>query len=268
MFDTARELYERIRHQWQVNAPSQDEFTLYIYETIEDEYESGDVHKGLMAKSNVECDYDVSKAKALYIRTRVNQLLKHREVIAQTIADIKTEADRIAELHTKLGEEKTELLNLNKSPDEHDLQVARGAIRVEAEQEKKTREDDIGNTGDISLLLLMGVLGFSPAIANYYENDGALTLGSSLFLIAGCACFGAIPVFKRRKRIKAEELNEKIDKIKRQSNDPQLVHKRAQEIIDKKRAELEERIKLLNLQLQELEPRLKRKEQELATIFS
>ena len=217
MFDTARDLYERIKHQWQVNAPSQDEFTLYIYETIENEYDSGDVHKGLMAKSNVECDYEPSKAKALYIRTRVNQLLKYREEITQIIADINTQSDHVANLKAKVESEQGRLLNINQTPDESDLRVARDKIKADAERLKTKGVEDNNELPDPAILSFFGLVLLCLAIVNHLDNDRTFTFGTALLIIGGSACFGAIPVFNRHKQNKmakvirtSEELNRQV----------------------------------------------------------
>lgn len=92
---------EKLISQWYSNK-NDDEFELSLYTIAEDEYDSGSVSKGLLAKIGSEMDFDDKKTKAHYIKARTAQWLCRKDDILAEMAKIQSLSEEIEMLQQSL----------------------------------------------------------------------------------------------------------------------------------------------------------------------
>lgn len=136
MIESVKMFVEHIKQNWNASHSNDDALTLSVYSAIEEEFNSGQVKKGLLTKIAVESEYDDKKTKASYIKARVTLILQRREEIAQLSA-------ALVNYYQALDSKERELNSLNDdltkiAPTEHDLELAKKNI---ADKVKKLRDD-------------------------------------------------------------------------------------------------------------------------------
>ena len=106
MLDKARSIYETLKSSWKAGANG-DDIQLALYAIAEDEFDSGNVKKGLLAKIRAESNYDEKLTKGNYVRARVDVLMIHRNEIVSLMNQIEN-VDRL------ISSLKNDILSLDK----------------------------------------------------------------------------------------------------------------------------------------------------------
>lgn len=130
MLNTAKNAIEAVRAH--CNADATDDVTLSLYAVVEEQYESGVVNKGLLAKVSSEQEYDEKRTKAAYIKTRVNILLTRKNEIIELISKLKSVDSHIYNLEHSLQSTSPDTRTTDKGgplqPTERDIAQARERV--------------------------------------------------------------------------------------------------------------------------------------------
>jgi len=101
MLNKARSLYDTLKSSWNAGS-NEDDIQLALYAAAEEEFESGNTKKGLLAKVSVEANYDDKVTKAKYIKARVDVLMSKRNDIARIMKNISSAHDKIQQLSREI----------------------------------------------------------------------------------------------------------------------------------------------------------------------
>lgn len=164
MLGKAKSLIESLQSSWNASGSNADDFQMSLYAAIEDEYNSGDAKKGLLAKINVETNYDEKITKAKYIKTRVDSILSKKDQILHLIEILKS-------VEQELVKEKETLIQLPNSynkltPSEIDYKKAKELLEQECVSSKAQ-----ANNGDIELFMVCFLISFVATAFFYFEGD-------------------------------------------------------------------------------------------------
>lgn len=100
MLGKAKTILENLQASWNVSGSYSDDFQMWLYAAVEEEFDSGYVKKGLLAKINVESGYNEKITKAKYIKVRVDGILLKKEELRSKINKL-SEIDRLIEKEEK-----------------------------------------------------------------------------------------------------------------------------------------------------------------------
>ena len=100
MLGKAKTILENLQTSWNVSGSYSDDFQMWLYGAVEEEFDSGYVKKGLLAKINVESGYNEKITKAKYIKARVDGILLKKEELRSKINKL-SEIDRLIEKEEK-----------------------------------------------------------------------------------------------------------------------------------------------------------------------
>lgn len=158
MLESVKMFVEHIKQNWSASHSNDDALTLSVYSAIEEEFNSGQVKKGLLTKIAVESEYDDKKTKSSYIKARVTLILQRREEIAHLSA-------ALVDYYQVLNSKERELSSLNDdltklAPTEQDLKLAKKNIADKVRRLRDELHDGLAKGfGYFFLLLAFGMLG-------------------------------------------------------------------------------------------------------------
>lgn len=151
MLGKAKTLIESLQSSWNASGSNADDFLMSLYAAIEDEYNSGNTKKGLLAKINVETGYDEKQTKAKYIKARVDLIIKKKDLILTSLNRLQVIDRELAVLQRKKSKPNMVLKINNASSEDYlkakDLALKKASDRAWNQADPVNENSQASNRG-------------------------------------------------------------------------------------------------------------------------
>lgn len=196
MLNKARSLYDTLKSSWNAGS-NEDDIQLALYAAAEEEFDSGNTKKGLLAKISVEANYDDKVIKAKYIKARVDVLMSRRDAILSLMRSIEMTNQNIINIDVEL-KSISKSHQVDNDPIAEDYEKAENDFYLQINRTTESLRAKVENYDFILFTLVSVVLGLLIWLAWNVKSLSILWITASVGLVTFLSFWG-FRIIKRNK---------------------------------------------------------------------
>jgi len=268
MLNKARSLYDTLKSSWNAGS-NEDDIQLALYAAAEEEFESGNTKKGLLAKVSVEANYDDKVIKAKYIKARVDVLMSKRDSIVSLMRAIEVTNEKIITIDVEL-KSISQSNRVDKEPTAEDYIKAENDFYEEINRATYLLKDSVESYHMIIFFLYVAVFGILTWLIWYLKSLSLpeIAVGLASFVFLTCWAW----FIRKRKKILSDRIDQVAEDKKSELEQANFIEEKTNEYCQERLSDREEEFLMQRKDLEEehraCQQKMKSLQGELKNIFS